>query len=111
MTYDYIPNHTNLDSWLDIISKPDKRLSTHHIGEYFTYLMGRNYLNVKKKCNEGFRKWFEYYQGTKPTNFLPFRTWINEYAKKNDYVIQYYNAEFGYAFTFFTKEEWYVRKG
>jgi len=107
----YLPDHNSLDRWLDMISQPNKRLSTHHIGEYFTYLVGRNFLNVKKKCNEGFKKWYDYYQGTKPIKFIPLRSWINEYAKTHDYVIQYYDTEIGYSFTFFTKEEWYVRKG
>ena len=106
----YLPDHKNLDKWLDSISEPDSRLSTHHIGEFFTYLTGKNYLNAKKRCSETFKKWFEYYQGTKPTKFIPLRSWINEYAKAHDYIIQYYNSDFGYGFTLFTREEWYVRK-
>jgi hypothetical protein len=107
----YVPDHNNLNKWLDLINRSDRRLSTHHIGEYFTFLIGKNYLNTKKKCSEGFKKWFEYYQGVKPVHFVPLRSWINQYAKEHDYMIQYYDCDFGYSFTMFTRDEWYVRKG
>jgi hypothetical protein len=106
-----LPTHDNLDKWLDFISQPDRRQSTHHIGEYFTYITGRPYLNTKKQCSDAFKKWYEYYQGMHAKQFIPLKSWMNEYLKKHDYVIQYYNTDFGYLFTFFTTEEWYVRKG
>lgn len=66
---------------------------------------------MRKGCTGHFRKWFDVYQSTSTKTFLPLKSWINEYAKANDFVIKYYDTDFGFLFTLFTKDEYYVRKG
>ena len=94
-------------AWLNLVEGA-RLVKTVHIGEFFQYISRNRYKTSGRKPTDTYRHWYKERVKEGAENFLPYFSWVKEFAEIHKLKVVYSDAPMipGFHFALFTEEQY-----